>query len=341
MSGGILVSQPKSIFSVGLAQLLLLGFFLLIITACRPQVAAVLPTPIPTLTTVPRSTPLPSLPTNVPIGKTDNPLRLIVHPNTKIDSDKTITDLETTIEKKTGFVVKIEVVDSDAAALSALCASTVSQPVMAWVSGLAYMAANAKKCGQPQLLVSRGTGTKAITGEIATIVVRRGIGGLSDIKGRIFCRISNTDLVSWVIPSLMMGAAGIDLENAPKTIKDYAEPADLVKAVASSQCDMAAISDASVGELVTDDSAVSAKVSTLTSSVAFPYIVLIASSDIPLGTLTTLNDEWISLSKDRQLKANVSQLLGQTTPVPAKIEDLQPFLDFAATTKHDFTQLGN
>ncbi len=335
------MSQPKSIFSVGLARLLLLGFLLLIITACRPQAAVVLPTPIPTLTSVPRSTPLPSLPTSVPIGKTDNPLRLIVHPNTKLDSDKTITDLETAIEKKTGFVIKIEVVDSDAAALTALCSSTVNQPAMAWVSGLAYIAASAKKCGQPQLLVSRGTGAKASTGEIATIIVRRGIGGLSDIKGRIFCRISNTDLISWTIPALMMDAAGIDPENDPKTIKDYTEPADLVSAVASSQCDMAAISDASVGELVTDDKAVSAKVSTLISSVVFPYTVLVASSDIPLGALTALNDEWVSLSKDRQLKTNVSQLLGQTALVPAKIEDLQPFLDFAASTKHNFTQLGN
>ncbi len=335
------MSQPKQNFSVGLARLLLLGSLMLVFAACRPQAAALLPTPIPTLTSVPRSTPLPALPTSVAIGKSDNPLRLIVHPNTKLDSDKTVTDLEAAIEKKTGLVVKIEVVDSDAAVLTALCSSTVSQTAMAWVSGLAYIAANAKKCGQPQLLVSRGTGANASTGEIATIIVRRGMGGLSDIKGRIFCRIANTDLISWVIPSMMMEAAGMDPENDPKTIKDYAEPADLVKAVASSQCDAAAISDASVGELVTDDTAVSTKVSTLTSSLEFPYTVLVASSDIPLGALTALNGEWVTLSKDRQLKTNVTQLLGQSALVPAKAEDLQPFLDFAASTKHDFTQLGN
>ena len=335
------MSQPKQIFSVGLMRLLLLGSLLLVFAACRPQAAVLLPTAIPTLTSVPRSTPLPALPTSVAIGKADNPLRLIVYPNSKPASDKIVTDLEAAIEKKTGLVVKIEVVASDAAALSTLCASTVSQPSIAWVSGLAYIAANAKKCGQPQLLVSKGTGANASTGEIATIIVRRGMDSLSDIKGRIFCRISNTDLVSWVIPSLMMEASGMDPENDPKTIKDYAEPADLVKAVSNSQCDAAAISDASVGELVTDDKTVSAKVSTLTSSVAFPYAVLVASSDIPLGALTALNDEWITLSKDRQLKTNVSQLLGQTALVPANVEDLQTFLDFAASTKHDFTQLGN
>jgi len=335
------VSQHKQLFLGGVSRFLLLGFLTLLVAACRPQAAAVLPTPIPTLTSVPRSTPLPSLPTSVPIGNADNPIHLIIHPSAKPDSDKIVTDLEAAIEKKTGWVVKIELVDSDAAALSALCASTADQPAVAWLTGLGYIAANAKKCGQPQLLVSHGTGTKATTGEVATIVVRRGISALSDIKGRIFCRISNTDLVSWLIPSMMMEAAGIDPENDPKTIKEYAEPADLVKAVAASTCDAAAIPDSLVGELVTDDNAVSAKASTLTSSVTFPYAVLVASSDIPLSVVTTLNDEWIALSKDRQLKANVSQLLGQSSFVPAKTEDLQPFLDFMATTKHDFAQLGS
>jgi len=335
-----LVSHPKQTFLAGLARILLLGFLTILVVACRPQAAAILPTPIPTLTSVPRSTPLPALPTSVPIGKADNPLRLIVHPSAKPDSDKTVTDLETAIEKKTTWVVKIELVDSDAAALSALCASTSDQPAVAWVSGLAYIAANAKKCGQPQLLVSKGTGKNAVTGEIATIIVRRGISALSDIKGRIFCRISNTDLISWVIPSLMMEAVGIDPENAPKTIREYDDPAALVKAVSTSECDVAAIPDTSVDELITNDKAVSAKVSSLTSSVAFPYAVLVASSDIPLSALTALNDEWVSLSKDRTLKTNMSQLLGQTTLIPAKAEDLQPFVDFIATTKHDFTQLG-
>ncbi len=335
------MSQPKRIFSIGLVRLLLLGFLTLVVVACRPQAAAVLPTPIPTLTAVPRSTPLPALPTSVPVGKADNPLHLIIHPSVKLDSDKTLTDLEAAIEKKTGLVVKIEVLDSDAAVLSALCASTVDQPAAAWLTGLGYIAANAKKCGQPQLLVSRGIGSKATTGEIATIIVRRGISALSDIKGRIFCRISNTDLVSWVIPSLMMDAAGMDSENDPKTIKDFAEPADLVKAVSTSACDAAAIPDALVSELVTDDKAISAKVSTLTSSVAIPYAVLVASSDIPFNALTALNDEWISLSKDRLLKPNIIQLLGPVALVPAKSEDLQPLLEFATSTKHDFTQLGN
>ncbi len=335
------MSQPKRIFQIPLLRSLLLGFLTVIVVACRPQAAAIVPTAIPTLTAVPRSTPLPALPTSVPIGNADNPFRLIVHPNTKPESDKIVTDLETAIEKKTGWVVKIELVETDAAALSALCASTADQPAIAWLTGLGYIAANAKKCGQPQLLVSRGTGKDAATGEIATIVVRRGISALSDIKGRIFCRISNTDLISWVIPSMMMEAAGMDPENDPKTIKEYAEPADLVKAVSSSTCDAAAIPDTLLAELVTDDKTISAKVSSLTSSVAFPYSVLVASSDIPLSIVTDLNDEWVNLSKDRLLNTNVSELLGQSALVPAKIDELQPFLDFAASTKQDFTQLGS
>lgn len=95
-------------------------------------------------------------------------------------------------------------------------------------------------------------------------------------------------------------------ENDPKAIKDFAKVADLVSAVASSTCDIAAIPDSLVSKLVTDDKTVSAKVTTLSSSVEFPYAVLVASSDIPLLALTALNNELISLSRDRQLKANLT-----------------------------------
>ena len=94
-------------------------------------------------------------------------------------------------------------------------------------------------------------------------------------------------------------------------------------------------------ELVTDVKSVSAKVSTILSSVEFPYAVLMASSDIPLTAITALNDELVSLSKDRTLKTNLVKLLDQSTLVPVKIGDLQPLLDFAATTGQNFAQLGN
>lgn len=71
-----------------------------------------------------------------------NPLRLIVHPVAKLESNSTtVADLEAAIEKKTGLVVKIEVVESDAAGLAALCASTTSRPALAWLSGLGYITA--------------------------------------------------------------------------------------------------------------------------------------------------------------------------------------------------------
>jgi ABC-type phosphate/phosphonate transport system substrate-binding protein len=336
------VFQPKHIFSVGLTRLVLLSILIFSIVACRPQAAALLPTPIPTLTAVPRSTPLPALPTSVPVGKKDNPLLLVIHPVTKLETDSTtLADLEAAIEKKTSLVVKIKVVESDAAALAALCASTPTQPTFAWLTGVGFIAASAKNCGQPQLLVSKGTGSKATTGEIVTIIARRGISSLTSVKGRIFCRIGNTDLVSWLIPSLMMRAAGVNPENDPKTIKDYTESSDLVTAVASSQCDVAAIPDVSVKELVTDDKSVSAKASAILTSIEFPYTVLMASSDIPLSAITAVNNELVSLAKDRLLKINLSKLLDQSTLIPVKIDDLQPLLDFAATTGQNFAQLGS
>ena len=86
--------QTKRLFSISLVRFVMLGILLLVVVACRPQAAAVLPTPIPTLTAVPRSTPLPPLPTSVPVGKKDSPIHLAVHPTTKLGSDEsTVADL--------------------------------------------------------------------------------------------------------------------------------------------------------------------------------------------------------------------------------------------------------
>ncbi|MCA0452501.1 MAG: PhnD/SsuA/transferrin family substrate-binding protein [Chloroflexi bacterium] len=331
--------QLKPFASIGSARLLLTTVILLT-AACRPQAAVVQPTAVITLTPLPRSTPLPSLPTAVPVGQGDNPLRLIIHPVNEVSED-TVSDLETAIEDRTDLTVKIELVDSDAEALTALCTSTPEQPVLAWLRGMAYAAANANNCGQPQLRVARGTGSNAATGEASTVIARRGIDALSAIDGRIFCRISSTDLISWLVPSLMMEAVGLSPIEDPQTIRDYETPEEMVKAVSSSACDAAAIVDSSVAERVTDDEAVAARVTTVLTSAEIPYAVLTASSDISLDTLTALNDEFIRLSRDRQLRVQLKELLGQDALQEVTAEDLQPFLEFIESSGQDLTQLGN
>lgn len=334
------MSQLKPIVSLGSARLILLALLLLGVAACRPQAAAVQPTAVITLTPLPRSTPLPSLPTAVPVGQGDNPIRLIIHPVGEVAGD-TIADLEAIIETRTELTVKIEQVDNDAAALAALCAATPEQPALAWLSGMAFVAANANRCGQPQLIVSRGTGSNAATGQAVTVIARRGIDSLSGIDGRIFCRINSTDLVSWLVPSLMMEAAGLSPIVDPQTIKDYETPEDLVKAVSTSACDMGAILDSEVADLVTDVESVASRVTTVSTSAEIPFSILTASSDIPLSSLTALSDEMVRLSRDRQLRTQLKELLGQDALQKVTLEDLQPFLEFVNSSGQDFTQLGN
>ncbi len=334
------MSQLKSIASLGSARLLLFVLLLFSVVACRPQAAAVQPTAIITLTPLPRSTPLPALPTTVPVGQGDNPIRLIIHPANEVAED-TVADLEAIIETRTKLTVKIELSDSDAAALSAFCSATSEQPALAWLTGMAFVAANANHCGQPQLLVSRGAGSNAATGQAVTVIARRGLDSLSAIDGRIFCRINSTDLVSWLIPSLMMEAAGLNPIVDPQTIKDYETPEDLVKAVSTSACDVGAILDSQVADLVTDVESVASRVTSVSTSAEIPYAILTASSDIPLSSLTALNNEMVRLSRDRQLRTQLKELLGQDALQAVSLEDLQPFLEFVNSSGQDFTQLGN
>lgn len=312
------------------------------LSACRPQQVAVLPTVIPTLTSVPRSTPLPAVPTSIPVGQKNNPLRLIFAQDKSFSPSEIDTQsIESAIEKKTKLITKIELVASNAAVLKELCAAKSDQPVLGWLSGLDYISANARKCGQAQLIVAKGSGKNQTKGIASTVIVRRGIDSLGALKGRTFCRISNVDLISWIIPSLLMRASDVDPVSDIKTIKDYSDSVKLVKAVSTSECDAAAIPLDDLKALVSDDSTIAAKVSALVSSVDFPYHVMVASSDIPLSVLNSVNTELIAIAKNSDLKPVLAQLLDQTVLLPVGVEDLRPLAEFAASTKLDFSELGS
>jgi phosphonate transport system substrate-binding protein len=87
-------------------------------------------------------------------------------------------------------------------------------------------------------LVSVRNGTAFYKGEIITRP-DTGIKKLADIKGRTFARVDPLSASGWIIPSLMLKGAGIDLAKDIKIVDAGGHPA-VVTAVYSGQADAGA-----------------------------------------------------------------------------------------------------
>ena len=189
----------------------------LLVTSCR-RLPYAPPTVKPTITPTPRSTALPPIPTAVPLGSTRNPLHIVFVAPPDVASQATpeadateeptaaqaAADVEKALLDAAQITVKVDVVNSDAEALTALCASPKGTVSAAWMGGLAYAAAFAQECGSAALQIERGTGSGS-TGDQARIITgSEKVTGIADLADHTFCRLGYSDMYSWLIPSLMI-----------------------------------------------------------------------------------------------------------------------------------------
>lgn len=313
------------------------------VAACRRQGDEGGPTPLPRLTPTPRSTALPALPTAIPIGQEGNPLQMIIHPPGDIvDARDAVADFEAAILEESGLVVQVELVERDAEALAALCDSSSGQVAVAWLNGLSYVAAQAQNCGQPALQVERGARQDARTGEAASIIAGEGgsVTTFASLRGKAFCRLSYDDLYSWLIPSLMMRANGVD-PLALETVTDYETIPELVGAVAEGDCDAAGIPANALEEFADEIEDVAENVVVLDTSIEFPLAILVVPLQVPLGTRLSLNDSLEAIAENSSTAVRMRPLLGQNALFAVTTTDFITITDFIGSTGLDFSQLGN
>jgi len=108
---------------------------------------------------------------------------------------------------------------------------------MASLATAAYILAADQKVAEAAL-VSVRNGTAFYKGEIVTRP-DSGIKTIADIKGRTFARVDPLSASGWIIPSLMLKAAGINLDKDIKVVDAGSHPG-VVTAVYSGQADAGA-----------------------------------------------------------------------------------------------------
>ncbi len=160
----------------------ILLFTLLVMSACTPQPPA--------------------------LGTEANPIKWVFVPSGEMEAvssgAEAVADM---LFKETGLVVSTFVATDYTAAIEAECSG---QAHMGSLATFAAITAADRDCAYPALVATR-FGSPTYTGQIIAHV-DSGIKSVADLKGKVFCATDETSTSGWIIPSIMMRAAGLDPE---------------------------------------------------------------------------------------------------------------------------------
>lgn len=290
-------------------------------------------------TPTPRSTPLPPIATQPPPGAEDNPLALVIVDPGSGRSERQLntaaTELSELLTEETDLDVEVSVVQTQAEAYAALCGSGRGQVSAVWVNGLTYAAAFDGGCGEPALQVERGTGRTASTGEQVRLIVNRasGVQAVTNLASRPFCRVGVDDFYSWLMPSLILRAGGLD-PLTMQNIVDVGDPADIIAGVAAGRpCAAGGISTTDFEDFA--DADMEADISFIGQPVVVPYAILMLPPAMPLGARWALVDGVQAIANDPDRAETLEVLLSQTRIIPAESSDFSAFLAFVRSSGID------
>jgi ABC-type phosphate/phosphonate transport system substrate-binding protein len=322
--------------------LYLIGILLMVLlTSCRRQQAAQQPSVREVNTPTPISTPLPAIPTLVPVGQSeDSPLQMVIRPFEPVAAARNVAArFQSALEDMSGLFVEVVLVERTAEALAALCDSSSGQVSVAWLDGIGYMAATAQNCGQPALQVERGRGRDATIGQAGQLIANRdlGISAVSQLSGDNFCRLGYEDFYSWLVPSLLLEANGVNSLSDLDTIMDYEELPELLQAVADGDCDATAIPEGALDE---ESDEVRDEIDVVETTVPFPHAILMYPIEVSLGTRLTLTDALVAMAQDDDNADLMRTFLGQDALERADADDYIEFRNFMNSTGLNFAQLG-
>ncbi len=293
------------------------------------------PTPQPTRAPTPMSTPLATLAPTAVAGSDENPVQLvIVHESSGRAVRNAAGALQEALAESTDLVVEVTLVDSDRAAVEALCRSFDGPPALAFVSGPGYSAAAALGCASPVLL-AEDPESEAVTRDAVVIAgPDSDISVLADLRNATFCRLSATDLASWQAPSLLLLANGLTPSTLLREEVDVPDLDTLIAQVAADECDAAALYADDFEGVASDEQ--QEEITRLEPAVSLPLGVVMASTETPLGVRTALTEALRDLARTDDGAGLLDTLFGVGGLVVPAEDSLDAWDEFIASTGIDF-----
>lgn len=172
------------------------------------------------------------------LGSEENPIIWVFVPSGETErvtaGAQSVADL---LHEETGLFFEVLVATEYAGAVEAMC----SDPPEAHMSSLAtfaYVMAADRGCAEAALLSVR-YGTPTYNGQIL-VRADSGITDLSQLGGRTFCRPDPLSTSGWVIPSIMLAAAGVDPNTGLAEVVDAGSHDAVAAGVYDGTCDAGA-----------------------------------------------------------------------------------------------------
>jgi phosphonate transport system substrate-binding protein len=183
------------------------------------------------------TTEAPMEPTDTPVpppalGTEENPLIWVVVPSG--ETERVVTGFETLagmIFDETGLVLKPLVATEYAGVIEAM---EKGEAHIASLATFAYILASSKGVAEAEM-VSVRYGSAVYNGQIF-VRADSGIASLEDLRGKTFCRPDPLSTSGWIIPSIELKAAGIDVDTE-LTIVDAGSHDASVAGVYNGDCD--------------------------------------------------------------------------------------------------------
>ena len=172
------------------------------------------------------------------LGTEDNPIVWVFVPSGETErvtaGAQSVVDL---LHAETGLFFDVKVATEYAGAIEAMCADPAEAHMSSLATFAAVMAAD-KGCAEPALLSVR-YGSPTYNGQFL-VRADSGITDLSQLAGKTFCRPDPLSTSGWIIPSIMLKAAGVDPDTGLAQIVDAGSHDAVAAAVYDGTCDVGA-----------------------------------------------------------------------------------------------------
>lgn len=172
------------------------------------------------------------------LGTEDNPIVWVFVPSGETDrvtaGAQSVVDL---LHEQTGLFFDVKVATEYAGAVEAMCADP-PEAQMSSLATFAYVMAADRGCAEAAMLAVR-YGSPTYNGQFL-VRADSGITDISQLAGKTFCRPDPLSTSGWVIPSIMMKAAGVDPDNDLAEIVDAGSHDAVAAAVYNGDCDAGA-----------------------------------------------------------------------------------------------------
>ncbi|MEE9616789.1 MAG: phosphate/phosphite/phosphonate ABC transporter substrate-binding protein [Anaerolineae bacterium] len=172
------------------------------------------------------------------LGTENNPIIWVFVPSG--ETERVTAGAESVVallQEETGLHFKVLIATEYAGAIEAMCADP-AEAHMSSLATFAYVMAADRGCAETAMLSVR-YGSPTYNGQFL-VRADSGLTQLSDLGGKTFCRPDPLSTSGWVIPSIMLKAAGVDPDTGLAEVVDAGSHDAVAAGVYDGTCDVGA-----------------------------------------------------------------------------------------------------